>query len=120
MSVWVDRISSFGTYPLESMRCGTPVVGVLPTMKPEWLTKENGIWSQDETTIVGTIANYMKNWLEDSLPEELYSSMKTVANQYTTNEERKSVLSYFESLVAEKVSEFEASINKVKPIEENV
>ena len=23
-SIWVDRISSFGTFPLESMRCGTP------------------------------------------------------------------------------------------------
>ncbi len=120
LSVWVDRISSFGTYPLESMRCGTPVIGVLPTMKPEWLTKENGIWSQDETTIVGTISNFMKNWLEDSLPKELYESMETTPKPYTMEKEIKSVLAYFEGLVTEKVTEFEASINKLKPEEENV
>ena len=120
LSVWVDRISSFGTYPLESMRCGTPVIGVLPTMKPEWLTKDNGIWSQDETTIVTTIANFVKNWLEDSLPEELYKSMGTASNTYTIDKERESVITYFETLTTEKVAEFEASINKLKPAEENV
>jgi hypothetical protein len=120
LSVWIDRISSFGTYPLESMRCGTPVIGVLPTMKPEWLTQENGIWSQDESTIVETIANYMKNWLEDSLPEQLYKSMENSCDPYTIDKEQKSVITYFEGLVTEKVTEFEASINKLKPAEENV
>ena len=99
------------------MRSGTPVIGVLPTMKPEWLTKENGIWSQDETTIVSTISNFMKNWLEDSLPEELYKSMESSYKPYSVEKEMDSVLSYFEALVMEKVTEFEASINKLKPVE---
>ena len=120
LSVWVDRISSFGTYPLESMRCGTPVVGVLPVMRAEWLTQENGIWSQDESTLVETIGNYMKNWLEDSLPENLYKSMENVCDPYTIDKERESVITYFERLITEKVTEFEASINKLKPAEENV
>tara|TARA_R110000851_G_scaffold44148_6_gene108677 strand:- start:3161 stop:4027 length:867 start_codon:yes stop_codon:yes gene_type:complete len=120
LSVWIDRISSFGTYPLESMRCGTPVVGVLPIMKPEWLTKENGIWSQDESTVVETIANFMKNWLEDSLPEALYKSMDNICEPYTMEKEKESIVKYFEVLITEKVSEFEASINKLKPVEENI
>ena len=120
LSVWVDRISSFGTYPLESMKCGTPVIGVLPIMRPEWLSKENGIWSQDESTIVETIANFMKNWLEDSLPKELYSSMKNVTEPYTMDKESGSVIEYFESLVSEKAIEIESLINKNKPVEENV
>ena len=120
LSVWVDRISSFGTYPLESMRCGTPVIGVLPIMKPEWLTKESGIWTQDESTIVETIANFMKNWLEDSLPEELYTSMENATEPYTMEKESDSVLKYFESLISEKTVEMEALINKNKPVEENV
>ena len=120
LSVWVDRISSFGTYPLESMKCGTPVIGVLPIMKPEWLTKENGIWAQDESAIVETIANFMKNWLEDSLPETLYRSMEGVDEPYTIEKERDSVVKYFESLITEKVTEMEASINKLKPVEENI
>jgi hypothetical protein len=126
LSIWVDRISSFGTYPLESMRCGTPVIGVLPIMRPEWLTKENGIWAQDESTIVETIANFMKNWLEDALPEELYTSMENVADTYTIEKENESVIKYFETLITEKSTEMEASINKLiglplqAPVEENV
>ena len=120
LSVWVDRISSFGTYPLESMRCGTPVIGVLPIMKPEWVTKENGIWTQDESTVVETIASFMKNWLEDALPEELYTSMENVADPYTMEKESESVVKYFETLITEKVTEMEASVNKLKPVEENV
>ena len=62
----------------------------------------------------------MKNWLEDSLPEQLYKSMETVSDPYTMEKERKSVITYFETLTKEKVTEFEASINKLKPAEENV
>ena len=102
------------------MRCGTPVIGVLPIMKPEWLTKESGIWTQDESTIVETIANFMKNWLEDSLPEELYTSMENATEPYTMEKESDSVLKYFESLMSEKTVEMEALINKNKPVEENV
>ena len=120
VSVWVDRISSFGTYPLESMRCGTPVIGVLPIMRPEWLTKDNGIWANDESMIVETIANFMKNWLEDSIPEKLYTSMENVTDPYTFDKEGKHVVNYFEKQINEKVTEFEASINKLKPVEQNV
>ena len=37
LSVWVDNESSFGTYPLESMVSGTPVIAKVPNMVPEWM-----------------------------------------------------------------------------------
>ena len=52
MSVWVDRISGFGTFPLESMMSNTPVIGSLPILKPDWLTNDNGVWVFDESKIV--------------------------------------------------------------------
>jgi hypothetical protein len=39
VSVWVDNESGFGTYPLESMVSGTPVIGKVPNMIPEWMTQ---------------------------------------------------------------------------------
>ena len=52
LSVWVDDESAFGTYPLECMATGTPVIGKVPNLKPEWLSEENGIWTYQFNEIV--------------------------------------------------------------------
>ncbi len=120
VSVWVDRISSYGTFPLESMMCKTPVIGVLPMMKPEWLNNENGIWAFDESKLVEVLGNYMKNWLEDSLPSSLYEKMDETVNSLPKTSERDGIVNYFDKLVSDKISELDISINKVKPVEENI
>ena len=117
-AVWVDRISSFGTFPLEAMMCKSPVIGALPIMKPKWLTNENGIWVFDESQLVDIISNFLKNWLEDSVPENLYEKMKETITEFSEEKERASVISYFDSLLKEKVSEIEAAINKLTPVQQ--
>ncbi len=52
LSVWIDKTSSFGTFPLESMKSNVPVLGVVPKMIPSWLNEENGIWIQEEIKLV--------------------------------------------------------------------
>jgi hypothetical protein len=47
MSVWIDPTSSFGTFPMESMNMGIPVVGKIPHMVPEWMKEENGVWIEN-------------------------------------------------------------------------
>lgn len=120
VSVWVDRISSYGTFPLESMMCKTPVVGVLPIMKPSWLTNENGVWAFDESKLVEVLGNYMKNWLEDSLPTSLYEKMDGTVKSLPKDSERDGIISYFDKLMSEKISELDISINKLKPVEETI
>ncbi len=44
LSIWMDDESGFGTFPLESMKCGVPVLGKIPNLIPEWLNEDNGIW----------------------------------------------------------------------------
>ena len=83
MSVWIDPIAGFGTFPIESMKSGVPVVGLVPTLTPEWLTEANGIWSNNKLTLVDTAAGVMKNWLEDGVPDELYKQMEETATKYT-------------------------------------
>jgi hypothetical protein len=45
VSVWVDNESAFGTFPLESMISGTPVIGKIPNLKPDWMSENNGVWT---------------------------------------------------------------------------
>jgi glycosyltransferase involved in cell wall biosynthesis len=68
------------------MVSGTPVIGKAPNMIPEWMTEENGIWTQNFNEIVDIIANYIQNWLEDNISEKLYDNMSNTVSKYTNKE----------------------------------
>lgn len=120
ISVWVDRSSGFGTFPIESMLCGAPVIGVLPVIRPDWLTNENAIWVMDETKVVEVLTNLMKNWLEDTIPEVLYEKMNDTTKPFSTDTENRNVVSYFQNLINQKITEFENSITKLTPVGEKI
>ena len=116
VSVWVDRISGFGTFPLESMLSHSPVIGTLPILKASWVTQENGLWVMDESQIVDVLGNYIKNWLEGNIPNKLYEEMEKTVSVFSEDKERDSVVSYFERISNEKITEFKNSINKLSPV----
>ena len=82
LSVWVDETSSFGTFPVESMKCGTPVIGKVPMIQPEWISEKNGVWLFDELQIPEAIAIFCKNFFEDLEDTELLNEMKTIESKY--------------------------------------
>lgn len=113
LSVWIDDISSFGTYPLESMSCGVPVLGKIPKMIPSWLNEENGIWLQDSLKIVDIIADYIQNWLEDNISENLIKNGLETASKFSNEENFKNlILSNFEGYQSTRVEMFQEEINK--------
>ena len=116
VGIWVDRVSGFGTFPLEAMACKTPVIGNLPILKPDWLNQENGLWVYDESKIGEVLGNYVKNWLEDNLPAKLYEEMEKTVKPYSEENERNEVVTYFDGLFKEKTEEFNNSINKLSPV----
>ena len=119
VSVWIDKISGFGTFPLESMLCETPVIGVLPTLRPDWLSNENGIWAFDDSKIVEILGTYMKNWLEDNVPTQLLEKMEVTNKLYPEEKQRDGILEFFKTSVEAKIKEFENGINKLTPVGEN-
>lgn len=115
VSVWIDDISSFGTFPIESMSCRTPVIGKVPNMKPEWLTEENGIWTYESNNIVDIIYEYTQNWLEDNISEELYTkSLETAENfkDYKSFEEK--VINMFTALNKSRCELFNNKLEEIK------
>ena len=120
VSVWVDRISAFGTFPIESMMCKTPVIGTLPILKPDWITNENGIWSFDEAKIVEILGTYMKNWLEDNVPVALHEKMEGTVKSMAEQNQEESKVAFFSNIVQERTIEMEDAINKLTPVGENI
>ena len=119
VGVWVDDISGFGTFPLECMKSGVPVIGKIPNLKPEWLQEENGFWSYEFNQMVDVINAYMKTWLEDSVPTELFDKMQETVSPYTVERQNEEIKSFISDLMKEKEKELEDAINKLTVNEEN-
>jgi hypothetical protein len=118
-SVWIDETSGFGTFPLESMKCGVPCIGKVPSLFPEWMNEENGIWLLEETKMVDYIADFLQNWLEDNIKSSIYDEMdKTVSSLISKSNFESKIIELFNSYLQIRLSSFEEQLNKLKP-EEN-
>lgn len=117
LSVWVDDASGFGTFPLESMACGVPVIGKIPDMIPEWMVddeKVNGIWTNEKLYIIDRIAEFIQNWLEDGISDDLYVNMSQTADKYKNKELfNQSVKELFDEYFNKRAESFESQIDKI-------
>lgn len=117
-SVWIDSVSSFGTFPLESMKMGIPVIGLVPNITPEWMNEENGIWINNQNMIVDVIADFIQNWLEDNLNPKLYEEMDVTINKLSTKEKFESeVVELFAKMIDTRADSFEAQLSKLETTE---
>jgi glycosyltransferase involved in cell wall biosynthesis len=117
LSVWIDPISSFGTFPLESMKSGVPVIGKIPNMVPSWMNENNGIWVQEQNRIVDFIADFIQNWLEDNISETLYQSMEETSSKFSSKENfQNSVIENFENYYRIRIEMLEEQLNKLQTV----
>jgi hypothetical protein len=113
LSVWIDKESSLGTYPLESMSCGVPVIGKMPDLQPEWMNENNGIWITDELLLPDYIADFIQNWLEDNIKPELYTEGLKTANLFKNKQLFESnVINMFSKYMETRIELFESQIQK--------
>jgi hypothetical protein len=119
LSVWIDEVSGYGTYPLESMKCGVPVMGLVPNLLPEWMTEDNGLWINNKIQLVDFVADYLQNWLEDNVNETLFVEMKKTIDSLPTKEtfETESV-KLFEGYLTTRQDSFTEQLSKLQTIEE--
>jgi len=114
VSVWVDDESTFGTFPLESMKCEVPVVGKIPSTEPEWLS-ENGFWTYDGNKIVEVLGTYILAWLEGvELKPEVKEKMKTSVLPYTKEIHTETTLSIFHTLISQRIDLIKNNLEKIK------
>lgn len=125
LSVWVDDVSSFGTFPLESMECETPVMGLIPDMVPEWMItpgeeestpalKNNGFWTDNVLNIPNMISEYMNLWLSDKLPEVVYDEMASTTGQYTVEKQKAQIETVYSDIIQKSIEEFNNGLEQEK------
>lgn len=115
LSVWVDNQSSFGTFPLESMACGVPVIGKIPDLQPEWMDQENGMWVNETILLPDYVADFMQNWLEDNIDQKLYKNGLETAQKYKNKTEFDSKCKeLFEGYINFRLESFQSQIEKTE------
>ena len=119
LSVWIDEVSGYGTFPLESMKCGIPVLGLVPNLLPEWMTEDNGLWINNKTQLPDFIADYLQNWLEDNVNENLFIEMKKTVDSLQTKENfEKESVNLFDGYLTTRQKAFTEQLSKLQTIEE--
>jgi hypothetical protein len=115
LSVWIDDDSAFGTFPLESMKSGVPVIGKVPNIPPDWMTEQNGIWITDKTLFVDVIADYIQNWLEDNINPNIQEEMKKTLELISDKQKfDSSVVTLFSTYLNTRADSFEQQISKTE------
>jgi len=120
LSIWIDETSSYGTFPLESMKMGIPVMGLVPNVIPSWMNEDNGLWINNKNEIVDYAADYLQNWLEDNVNEKIFVEMKKTIEQLITEEKfNQVVIETFQNYLTKRANTIEEQINKFKELQEN-
>ena len=117
LAVWVDEVSSFGTFPLECFKTGTPIIGKIPDLIPDWLRgaddtiKENGVWTNNILQIPDLINVVFKSWLEDNIPQEISKNMDESVKIYNTSLMKDVLLAYYSEIVKERQVELSSLLS---------
>lgn len=119
LSIWIDETSGYGTFPLESMKSGVPVMGLVPNLLPHWMNEDNGLWINNKNQISDFVADFIQNWLEDNINENLFKEMeKTVSKLPTEETFNKTVVNAFQGYINTRLTSFEEQLNKFTTIEQ--
>lgn len=117
VSIWIDQSSSYGTFPLESMKMGIPVLGLVPDIVPTWMNEDNGLWVNNKTIIVDILSDMIQNWLEDNLNPELFDNMDKTIEQLPSQEKfEEETVNLFSKIFEVRITSFEDQLSKFETI----
>ena len=114
LAIWDDKQSGFGTFPLEAFKSETPLIATRPTLMPDWYDEKTAIWVSDSIDLPDAIGKAFSAWLEDLLPEELLTAPSKYKEMYQPENEKESVLAYFDKQVQKRIGEFESTIQEIE------
>lgn len=108
--LYTDDIAGFGTLPLESMACGTHVVGWNSYGGKEYVTADNGFWTVNgdifQTAEVLGIA--LDKWLNGEMDmEEIQENYERTLEKYTEEGEKEKFLNIINEYKNERINELE-------------
>jgi hypothetical protein len=121
-AVWIDRISSFGTFPLECMKSGVIPICLKPDITPEYILERQGtgdttvvkiaegagIWTDNYYDLPVLIGEVLIKFLDDAISPALYTSMEKIAEKYTQENSEKRLTEIYQGLINQRIAIFQS------------
>lgn len=113
-TIWVDRIAGFGTLPLEAMKSGSVVVGVLPDIIPNYVVDGSGIWANNIFSLVDELGNAIQHWFLDSPSfENISNTTKEIISEFSMEKYEQTTIETFEYFINKRKNEFIITLNNL-------
>lgn len=122
-AVWIDRIASFGTFPLECMKSGVVPVCLKPDIMPEYMIERDengkpikavegaGVWTENYYDLPVLTGEVLIKFLDDNISPDLYTSMEKVANKYTQEASEVRLNEIYQEFINQRITLFQNVIN---------
>jgi len=115
-AVWIDRIASFGTFPLECMKCGTIPICLKPDIIPDYMIERDaegkpvkvsdgaGVWTDNYYDLPVLAGEVLIKFLDDSILPALYESMDKVAEKHTQKNAEAELTEIYNQFVNQRIA----------------
>jgi hypothetical protein len=126
-AVWVDRIASFGTFPLECMKSGVIPICLKPDIMPEYMIERDekgtvtkvvdnaGIWTDNFYDLPVLVGEVLIKFLDDAILPELYTTMNKLASKYNQEESEKELVEIYQSFINQRIGAFQSVLQPPQP-----
>jgi hypothetical protein len=125
-AIWVDRISSLGTFPLECMKSGVIPICLKPDITPEYILERDengvgvkiaegsGIWTDNFYDLPVLVGEVLVKFLDDAISPELYNSMEKLAEKYNQIDAEKQLVEIYQGVIDSRVQLFQSALQPVE------
>jgi len=112
--LWLDKDAGFGTLPLEAMKSGMVVVGMIPEVEKDY-TKINdtAIWSNSLEILAEQLGIVIKEWLADNIPSIVYENMEKISSQYTVEKHEETLIQAFSNIIENRKKTINKTIESI-------
>jgi hypothetical protein len=126
-AVWIDRIASFGTFPLECMKSGTIPICLKPDIMPDYMIERDennvpikavegaGVWTDNYYDLPVLAGDVLVKFLDDNISPELYDLMEKIASKYNQNDSEKQLVEIYSNYITQRINFLQ---NIIQPIQE--
>jgi len=126
-AVWVDRIASLGTFPLECMKSGVIPICLKPDIMPEYMIERDdtgkavkvvegaGVWTENFYDLPVLLGEVLVKFLDDAVLPELYTTMETVASKYTQEASEKKLVEIYQGIINQRTNLFLTALQPAMP-----
>lgn len=127
-AVWIDRISSFGTFPLECMKAGVIPICLKPDIMPEYMLERDengvatkviegaGVWTENFYDLPVLIGEVLVKFLDDAITPELYKTMSKIASKYSQEIAEKRLNEIYQDIINQRTALLTTAIQPLQTI----